>query len=240
MCSSDLESGGILHNVERWGLLEKDYIAFGQGVSVTPLQLVSATAAVANGGALLKPHLVAAVSRGEVRVPKYPSPPMVGRPVSPDTARELTRLLEGVVIEGTGKPAAVAGYRVAGKTGTAQIPVRGGYRGYLPSFVGFAPADRPALVGLVAIAEPQGGEYYGAQVAAPAFSAIARQVLLYRGIHPQRDRPAVWMGETVLAGLPSKAATPVLEVDALADGDDHEPVADPGPPAEGGRPHAPR
>ena len=234
------ESAGILHNVEKWSLLEKDYIAFGQGVSVTPLQLVSATAAVANDGALLKPHVVAAVSRGEVRLAKYPSPPVAGRPISPATARELTRLLEGVVTGGTGKAAAIPGYRVAGKTGTAQIPVRGGYHGYLPSFVGFAPADRPALVGLVAIAEPQGNEYYGAQVAAPAFGAIIRQVLLYRGIHPERDRPAVWMGQTVLAGMPAKAAPqarPALDaVDALADGDEHDPVVESAP---GGGFHAP-
>ncbi|PYQ63294.1 MAG: penicillin-binding protein [Acidobacteria bacterium] len=237
------ESGGILHNVEKWGLLEKDYIAFGQGVSVTPLQLVSATAAVANGGVLLKPHVVAAVSRGEVRLPKYPAPPVVGRPISPATARDLTRYLEGVVTGGTGKPAAIPGYQVAGKTGTAQIPVRGGYHGYLPSFVGFAPADRPALVGLVAIAEPQGNEYYGAQVAAPAFGSIVRQVLLYRGVHPQRERPSVWMGQTVLAGLPAKALAapvrPAVEADALADGDDRDPVASPAPAAEGGGFHAP-
>ena len=237
------ESGGILHNVEKWGLLEKDYIAFGQGVSVTPLQLVSATAAVANGGVLLKPHVVAAVSRGEVRLPKYPAPPVVGRPISPATARDLTRYLEGVVTGGTGKPAAIPGYQVAGKTGTAQIPVHGGYHGYLPSFVGFAPADRPALVGLVAIAEPQGNEYYGAQVAAPAFGSIVRQVLLYRGVHPQRERPSVWMGQTVLAGLPAKALAapvrPAVEADALADGDDRDPVASPAPAAEGGGFHAP-
>jgi cell division protein FtsI (penicillin-binding protein 3) len=237
------ESAGILHKVEKWGLLEKDYIAFGQGVSVTPLQLVSATAAVANGGVLLKPHVVAAVSRGEVRLPKYPAPPVAGRPVSPDTARELTKLLEGVVIEGTGKPAAIPGYQVAGKTGTAQIPVRGGYHGYLPSFVGFAPADQPALVGLVAIAEPQGNEYYGAQVAAPAFGSIVRQVLLYRGVHPRRERPSVWTGQTVLAGMPAKTPAapvhPAIETDALADGDDHDPMAVPVPAAEGGRPHAP-
>ncbi|HEY4575571.1 MAG TPA: penicillin-binding transpeptidase domain-containing protein [Thermoanaerobaculia bacterium] len=237
------ESGGILHNVEKWSLLEKDYIAFGQGISVTPLQLVSAAAAVANGGVLLKPHLVAAVSRGEVRMPKYPAPPVVGRAISPATASDLTRYLEGVVIEGTGKPAAIPGYQVAGKTGTAQIPVRGGYHGYLPSFVGFAPADQPALVGLVAIAEPQGNEYYGAQVAAPAFGAITRQVLLYRGVHPRRERPSVWMGQTVLAGLPAKAPAapvrPAVEADALADGDDHDPVASPAPAAEGGGFHAP-
>jgi cell division protein FtsI (penicillin-binding protein 3) len=241
------ESGGILHNVERWSLLEKDYIAFGQGISVTPLQLVSAAAAVANDGVLLKPHVVAAVSQGEVRLAKYPTPPVAGRPISPATARELTQLLEGVVTEGTGKPAAIPGYRVAGKTGTAQIPVRGGYRGYLPSFVGFAPADRPALVGLVAIAEPQGNEYYGAQVAAPAFGSITRQVLLYRGVHPQRERPSVWMGQTVLAGMHPKAVPPVRPAldaaDALADGDEHDPMAVPQPETNhatpGGRFHAP-
>jgi cell division protein FtsI/penicillin-binding protein 2 len=252
--------------VERWSLLEKDYIAFGQGVSVTPLQLVAAAGTVANGGTLLKPHMVAAVSggdrlergpeRGEVRLAKYASPPAIGRPISPATAAEVTRLLEGVVIEGTGKSAAVAGYRVAGKTGTAQIPVRGGYRGYLPSFVGFAPADRPALVGLVAIAEPQGNEYYGAQVAAPAFGAIVRQVLLYRGVHPERDRPAVWMGQStqmMLARLPPGAAAtavrPAVQMDdSMADGDEHDapeiPATDPGvvpvANAKGGRPHAPR
>jgi cell division protein FtsI/penicillin-binding protein 2 len=263
------ESGGILRAIERWGLLDKDYIAFGQGVSVTPMQLVAAAAAVANGGTLLKPHVVAAVSRGEARIPKYPMPPVMGRPISPATAGRLTRLLEGVVLEGTGKSAAVAGYRVAGKTGTAQIPVHGGYRGYLPSFVGFAPADRPALVGLVAIAEPQGNEYYGAQVAAPAFGAITRQVLLYRGIHPERDRLAVWPGQMpgqvpglMMASLPGAApggaARPAVMPDELGDGDEHaaETAADPVPAvpvtpaavknprsdhsaAPGGRPHAP-
>jgi cell division protein FtsI (penicillin-binding protein 3) len=235
------ESAGILHPVERWSPIDKAFVSFGQGVSVTPLQLVTATAAVANGGNLLKPHVVAAVSRGEARVPKYPAPPVVGRAVSPATAIELSRLLEEVVTDGTGKTAAVAGYRVAGKTGTAQIPVRGGYRGYLPSFVGFAPAGRPSIVGLVAIAEPQ-GQYYGGQVAAPVFGAIARQVLLYRGIHPERERLAVWPGETVMASLPQApgpvpvvpAAAPHEEVD---DGDDAavgigpDPVLPPSPKA---------
>jgi cell division protein FtsI (penicillin-binding protein 3) len=202
------ESGGILHPVERWGPIDKAFVSFGQGVSVTPLQLVTATAAIANGGNLLKPHVVAAVSRGEARVPRYPAPPVMGRSLSPATAIELTRLLEEVVTKGTGKTAAVAGYRVAGKTGTAQIPVRGGYRGYLPSFVGFAPAGRPSIVGLVAIAEPQGGQYYGGQVAAPVFGAIARQVLLYRGIHPERERPTVWPGETLMASLPENVQAP--------------------------------
>ena len=94
--------------------------------------------------------------------------------------------------DGTGKSAAVAGYRVAGKTGTAQIPVVGGYarHDYLPSFVGFAPADRPSLVGIVAVDAPQGIEYYGAQVAAPVFGTLVREVLLYLGVRPQRQAPS--------------------------------------------------
>ena len=250
------ESGGILHPLESWGPLAKAYIAFGQGISVTALQLATAAGAVANQGTLLKPHVVAAVSRGEARVPKYTRPPVVGQPISPATARELTRLLEGVVTAGTGRSAVVAGYRVAGKTGTAQIPVPGGYlrNGYLPSFVGFAPADRPTLVGVVAIAEPRGFEYHGGQVAAPVFGAIARQVLLYGGVHPERERPAVWPGQVEIASM-AAAAAPALDVDddVPSDGDDRafeagpDPVlwrgpAPPGAPSAsaGGRSHAPR
>jgi len=232
------ESAGILHGVEHWGPLAKAYIAFGQGVSVTPLQLAAATAAVANGGTLLKPHVVAAVSRGELRVPRYPEPPVAGQPITAPTAAELTRLLEGVVTAGTGKSAAIAGYRVAGKTGTAQIPVRGGYLrgGYLPSFVGYAPADRAALVGVVAIAEPQGGEYYGGQVAAPVFSSIARQVLLYLGVHPERQPLVAWPGQTVMAGLTARTlAASVVPASSAGldevptDGDDHAEEAGPDP-----------
>ena len=262
------EASGILHSVEHWGPLAKAYISFGQGISVTPLQLAAATAAVANGGTLLKPHVVEAVSRGEVRVPRYPEPPVVGRPISAPAAAEVSRLLEGVVISGTGKSAAIAGYRVAGKTGTAQIPVRGGYLrgGYLPSFVGYAPAGRAAVVGVVAIAEPQGNEYYGAQVAAPVFGSITRQVLLYLGVHPERQPLAVWPGQTMTASLVGRlpgsvvvpAAFPGASTgldEALGDGDDHvgeagpEPllwqapaapaVTIPVPPPGGGREHAP-
>jgi membrane peptidoglycan carboxypeptidase len=172
-----------------------------------------------------------------VRVPRYPEPPVVGHPISAPTAAELSRLLEGVVLTGTGKSAAIAGYRVAGKTGTAQIPVRGGYLrgGYLPSFVGYAPADRAAVVGVVAIAEPQGNEYYGAQVAAPVFGSIARQVLLYLGVHPERQPLTVWPGQAVTASLAGR--TPAVVVPAVAtgldeesaDGDDHAWEAGPDP-----------
>ncbi|MEA2561279.1 MAG: hypothetical protein QOH06_2783 [Acidobacteriota bacterium] len=205
------EGSGILHPMESWGMRGKAYISFGQGISVTPLQLVSAVSAVANEGTLMRPHVVAGIGQDGVVLVSHSQnrgPAMVGHPMAPATARELSRLLEGVVIQGTGKAAGVKGYRVAGKTGTAQIPVRGGYssNGYLPSFVGFAPVDRPVMTGIVAIAEPQGWEYHGGQVAAPVFGAIARQVLLYLGIRPERQAPGLWPGEIQMA-----AATPTPE-----------------------------
>jgi cell division protein FtsI/penicillin-binding protein 2 len=202
------ESPGILHPLARWGALTKAYVAFGQGISVTPLQLAAAVTAVANGGSLLQPYVVDSVRRGE-RVERHPRPKVVDHPISPATAAEVRRLLERVVTDGTGKSAAVAGYRVAGKTGTAQIPVAGGYarHAYLPSFVGFAPADRPSLVGIVAVDAPQGMEYYGAQVAAPVFGTLVREVLLYLGVRPQRRPPNVWPGEVLTAGLRGPAPT---------------------------------
>ncbi|MFL6291138.1 MAG: peptidoglycan D,D-transpeptidase FtsI family protein, partial [Thermoanaerobaculia bacterium] len=198
------EGSGILHPMESWGMRGKAYIAFGQGISVTPLQLASAVSAVANDGTLMRPHVVAGIGQGDAVLVSHSAsrgPAVVGHPIAPATARELSRLLEGVVLRGTGKGAGVEGYRVAGKTGTAQIPVRGGYshNGFLPSFVGFAPVDRPVMVGVVAIAEPQGWEYHGGQVAAPVFGAIARQVMLYLGIRPERQAPGLWPGEVQIA-----------------------------------------
>ncbi len=249
------EGSGILHPMERWGMRGKAYISFGQGVSVTPLQLATAVTAVANGGTLLKPHVVAGVGRGDMVQASFATP-AVGHPLDAATARELTRLLEGVVLNGTGRGAGVDGYRVAGKTGTAQIPVAGGYshNGYLPSFVGFAPADRPEIVGLVAVAEPKGFEYHGGQVAAPVFGAIARQVMLYQGIRPERQRPGAWPGQTLLASVPATPPPTVHEgdfEDLLPPGDpppgsDGQAVAEPiagresaSPNQPGGRSHAP-
>jgi cell division protein FtsI/penicillin-binding protein 2 len=197
------ESAGILHPIEHWGPLTKAYVAFGQGISVTPLQLATAVTAVANGGSLLQPFVVDTVRRGGALERRRPRPQVLAHPVSPETAAAVRQLLERVVTSGTGKSAAVAGYQVAGKTGTAQIPVAGGYarHAYLPSFVGFAPAERPMLVGIVAVDTPQGMEYYGAQVAGPVFGTLVRQVLLYMGVRPARPVPAMWPGQVALAGM---------------------------------------
>ncbi|HET9225960.1 MAG TPA: penicillin-binding protein 2 [Thermoanaerobaculia bacterium] len=242
------EGSGILHPMETWGKRGKAYISFGQGISVTALQLASAVSAVANEGTLMKPHVMAGVGRNGVVQASQTGPSVAGHPIAPATARELSRLLEGVVIQGTGKGAAVPGYGVAGKTGTAQIPVRGGYsaRGYLPSFVGFAPADNPVMVGVVAVAEPQGWEYHGGQVAAPVFGAIARQVLLYLGIRPVREAPGVWPGQVQIASA-EEAAPPEESPPPMEPPAEFEPAEDIGIvetesvplPSSGGRSHAP-
>lgn len=202
------ESSGIVHPLRKWGPLAKAYVSFGQGISVTPLQLAAATAAIANEGTLLQPYVVAATGRGREIRAVHAEPPVVGHPLSPATARTLKLMMEGVVTGGTARSAGVAGYRIGGKTGTAQIPVAGGYsrNSYLPSFIGFAPVDQPRIVGVVAIAEPQGFMYHGGQVAAPVFGALARQVLLYLGIRPERDPLISWPNQMVLASAPGKAA----------------------------------
>jgi cell division protein FtsI (penicillin-binding protein 3) len=178
------ESPGIVRPLRSWSALSKAYVSFGQEVSVTPLQLTRAMAAVANGGRLLRPHVVAAVGQ-EGALETIGGPLEQGRALPPEVALELAEVLGAVVAEGTGRQASVEGYRVAGKTGTAQKVIGGRYshRQFVASFVGFAPVDSPRLVGLVALDEPW-PLYHGGQVAAPTFGAIAKQILLYWGVPP--------------------------------------------------------
>ncbi len=220
------ESSGIVRPLERWGKRDGAYISFGQGISVTSLQLAGVFAAIANGGYLYQPYVVTGVGRdGEVE-PLVERPVLLGRPVDPATALTLERMLEAVVEEGTGKAAAVPGYRVAGKTGTAQIAVAGGYapNSFIASFAGFVPARDPALVGVVRIDEPRGA-YHGGDVAAPIFGAIAEQVLVYLGVPPDRDTPSFWPRQPV----------PELVARADADAVDGEDEEMPGEPEGGER-----
>jgi cell division protein FtsI (penicillin-binding protein 3) len=182
------ESPGIVHPVSRWSRIAKAYISFGQGISVTPLQLANAFAALANGGVVHQPYLVRAIGRdGAIETIERPAP--LGRAVTPQTAVTLERVLETVVTAGTGRRAAVPGYRVAGKTGTAEKVIPG--VGYSPtarmaSFVGMVPARRPRLVCLVLLDEPR-VLTHGGEVAAPVFGAVMRQALLYLGVPPDPD-----------------------------------------------------
>ena len=178
------ESGGIIIAKEQVTTLNLAIMSIGQSIAVTPIQLASAVAAVANDGVLMKPQLVKEL-RYNGKIIKEIKPKKVREVVSKETSRQLCELLESVVAEGTGSNAFVEGYRVGGKTGTAQVVgEKGGYVSgkYVASFAGIAPADDPKMVALVVIAEPQGGSYYGGVVAAPVFQGIAQDTLRYLGL----------------------------------------------------------
>ncbi len=156
-------------------------MSIGQSIAVTPLHLLTAASAVANGGVLLKPTLVKAITDANGQVIKEFKPEPVRQVISKDTSQTLMRLLTNVVSKGTGRNAFVDGYGAAGKTGTAQVVEAGGYSPdkYVASFAGFAPANDPQIAVLVMVAEPTGAMYYGSQVAAPVFKSIALDTLRY-------------------------------------------------------------
>ncbi|HWP59637.1 MAG TPA: penicillin-binding transpeptidase domain-containing protein [Candidatus Acidoferrales bacterium] len=185
------ESGGMVRPPERWAAIDLATHSFGQGIAVTPIQMAMAYAAIANGGFLMRPFTVRRVVGPDGKVLLENQPRVVRRVISESTARSLTSILKGVVSEGgTGTQASLEGFEVAGKTGTSQKPDPN-HRGYSPnkriaSFIGFVPADKPAIVALVVIDEPE-GSVYGGVVAAPAFQNIARGALRRLGVVP--DRP---------------------------------------------------
>lgn len=175
------EAKGIF-NPEKIGPVELATISFGQGISVTPIQLITAVATVANDGKMPAPHVAKALVDKEGKVIYEFKPRVVRQVISKETAVELKKLLESVVENGTGGRAKVEGYRVAGKTGTAEKYADGKY---VASFVGFAPADDPQFVVLVIIDEPSTGIYYGGQIAAPVFQKVMADILKYKGVKPE-------------------------------------------------------
>ncbi len=178
------EATGILQAEENVNQVEIATIAMGQGISVTPIQLITAVCAVANDGVLLKPQLVSKVMDGDTVIYEQ-EPEEVRKIVSAETAQELRKLLVGVVTNGSGYQAAIDGYLIGGKTGTAQKPESGGYAAgkYVASFIGMVPANDPELVCLVIVDEPS-GLFYGSQVAAPIFHTVMSDTLRYLGIAP--------------------------------------------------------
>ena len=185
------EAPGKVRGLSSWGLRSLASISFGQEISVTPLQITAAMGAIANGGVLMTPRIAhAVINNGQVG-DKF-EPKTVRRVISVQTSRQMVDILKSVVKDGTGKKAAVKGYEVAGKTGTAQKydPKTGGYSktAFVSSFVGFVPADAAKVAILVMIDEPR-GTHWGGSVAAPVFSSIARETLRYLNVPPS-DQPA--------------------------------------------------
>jgi cell division protein FtsI (penicillin-binding protein 3) len=179
------ETAGLLRSPKAWGRRTVASVSMGQEIGVTPMQMVSAIAAIANGGKLMRPYVVSEIRDARDEVKRQILPQVRRRVISPETARAVTRILEGVVTEGTGGKAAISGFRVAGKTGTAQKidPRTGAYSDskFVSSFVGYVPADNPRLAMIVVIDEPQ-GESWGGAVAAPVFNRVGEQALSYLGV----------------------------------------------------------
>ncbi|MGD0152663.1 MAG: stage V sporulation protein D [Thermacetogeniaceae bacterium] len=186
------EAEGIIVNQKEATQVDLATMSIGQANSVTPLQLVTAMSAVANGGKLMRPHLVKELRNSQGEVVKQFEPQVIRQVLSADTAREEGVLLQRVVDYGTGSNARIAGYTVAGKTGTGQKPLPGG--GYsdtdhVLSFLGFAPVEQPRLVALAIIDTPQGYPQFGGVMAAPVFQGAVSDSLRYLRV-PVRYLPS--------------------------------------------------
>lgn len=173
---------------EDWSESDLATNSFGQGVAVTPLQMLTAVSAIANGGLMMTPHVVHQIVDGDQVITARPSP--LGRPISAETARIVTEMMVAVVRDGVDN-ARVPGYTVAGKTGTAQIPSPVGYEpnASIVSFVGFLPADDPQVAVLIKLDRP--AEYWGSIVAAPIFSRLAQRLVIMMEIPTDDVRHAL-------------------------------------------------
>jgi cell division protein FtsI/penicillin-binding protein 2 len=181
------EVSASLKPKNQWYAVDLATTGFGQGISITPIELLSATAAIANGGVRMEPHVVEAVRDPDGNLIKI-SPKSLGVPISAGTARIMTEIMVNAVEKGEASWARLKGYRIAGKTGTASIPIQGHYdpNQTIASFVGFAPADNPRFAMLVILNKPT-TSIYGAETAAPIFFNIAKSVLGYYGIPPEGE-----------------------------------------------------
>ena len=179
------EAGTIMHAQTDMGEVELATTAFGQSFQITPLHLITTAASLVNGGHLVTPHFGVRVLDAEGNLVKTFTYDTEKTIISEDSSRTLRYILKQVVSEGTGKKAAVAGYSVGGKTATSEkLPRRTGR--YISSFLGFAPADDPQVIGLITIDEPV-GVYYGGTIAAPVMAEIFGNILPYLNI-PQEEK----------------------------------------------------
>ncbi|HMF48348.1 MAG TPA: penicillin-binding protein [Candidatus Saccharimonadales bacterium] len=220
------EVPGLLRKAESWSAIDLATHAFGQGISATPMQMVMAYAAIANGGFLMRPYITQRVVSPQGEVVLENQPHVVRRVVSEKTAKQLASMLSQVTTEGgTGAMANIEGFEVAGKTGTAQKadPVHGGYSNKrVGSFVGFVPANNPRLVALVLIDEPE-GSVYGGVVAAPVFRNIAQGALRRMMVAPQQAEALPVAANIAQGELPLRRIVKLSSESAAAGNDTQVP-----------------
>lgn len=200
------EGEGLLFNPEEMADIDTASMSIGQGIAVTPLQMVRAFGAIANGGILMKPHIVKAYNNPDGTVASETQTESQGQAIPENVASTIVDILEKEVSEGGGNKAMVEGYHFGGKTGTAQKlnTEYGGYLDgrYIASFIGFGPVEDPKFVVLVAIDDPSNGSIYGSQIAAPVFKDIMSQLVRYYQISPS-VKEEVKVGATTVQTLPN-------------------------------------
>jgi len=180
------EEAGILYNPKDMVPSDEATMAIGQGIAVTPLQMLRAICAIANGGTLVKPYIVKRVLSPTGDVLQEGHREAVRQVITPEVAEQMRGMMEKVVSEGGGKQAQIKGYKIAGKTGTAEkLSPKGGYIPgvYIASFVGFVPSDKPKYAMIIVLDSPKGA-FYGSQVSAPIFKDALQQILVAEGIQP--------------------------------------------------------
>lgn len=176
------EATGIFHSRSNITAIDLATTGFGQGITVTPLQLVSAVSALANDGVLVKPQIVKEVTNSSTGATTITETSNIRRVISTTTASKMRSMMESVVTDGTGKTGAVKGYSVGGKTGTSESLSKATNKGYVASFIGISPVENTKVVILVALYDPQVKNYHGGTIAGPVVSNILSEVLPYLGI----------------------------------------------------------
>ena len=177
------EAATIMHKKEKMGAVELATVSFGQSFQITPIQLITTAASIVNGGHRVTPHFGVRVIRSDGGAVKELSYPQGKQILSSETSASMRYVLEQVVAEGSGKRAALEGFRIGGKTATSEKLPRS-LKKYISSFLGFAPADDPRIMALITIDEPQ-GIYYGGTIAAPVIGELFKNILPYMGIRPE-------------------------------------------------------
>ena len=177
------EAGTIMHNPEKMGQVELATVAFGQSFQITPVQLAATVSSLINGGKRITPHLGVSIRDGEGALLGQLEYPERKQILSGETSQKLRYVLEQVVDGGSGKNAYIEGYRIGGKTATSETLPRSANQ-YISSFIGFAPADDPQVLGLCIIHNPQ-GVYYGGTIAAPVIRDIFSNILPYLGMEKE-------------------------------------------------------
>ncbi|MCY9588605.1 stage V sporulation protein D [Paenibacillus chitinolyticus] len=210
------EENGIMFKPSQVGPVELATTAFGQGVSVTPIQQITAVSAAINGGKLFRPHVAKSWIEPETgRVIETVKPELVDTVISEATSKQVREALESVVAKGTGGNAFIDGYRVGGKTGTAQKVVNGRYspNEHIVSFIGFAPADNPKVVVYAAVDDPQGIQF-GGLIAAPLVKNIMQDALRYMKVEPDKNQltKKYKYGETPIVEVPDLVGATVQDI----------------------------